>query len=67
MVRLLEGAPPVLDLLAENPFPDAPPRYLRATTWDYRFSTQAERAATGAWWVREHPRPYTPVLARREP
>jgi hypothetical protein len=67
MVRLLEGSPPVQDLLAGNPFPDAPPRYLRATTWDYRFCTQAERAATGDWWVRGNPRPYTPVLARREP
>ena len=66
MARLLEGAPPVLDLLADNPFPDDPPRYIRATAWDYRFSTPTERAVTGAWWVRESPRAYTPVLVRRE-
>ena len=28
--RLLEGSPEVLALLRENPFPDRPPRYLRA-------------------------------------
>lgn len=67
MARLLEGSPPVLDLLAENPFPDEPPRYIRATVWDYRFSTPAERTATGAWWVRQNPRPYTPVLAKHAP
>ena len=27
--RLLEGSPPVLALLRENPFPDRPPRYVR--------------------------------------
>ena len=51
--RLLHNAPPVTALLADNPFADAPPRYLRLTAWRYRFTTPRERAAGGHWWRRE--------------
>ena len=51
--RLLEGTPEVLTLLGENPFPGAPPRYVRLVYYRYRFSTPTERATTGAWWQRE--------------
>jgi len=60
--RLLEGVPPVLALLRTNPFPTAPPRYLRATLYDYHFTTPDERRATGAWWTRRPLRPYIPTL-----
>lgn len=63
MVRLLEGSPPVLALLADNPFPDRPPRFVRARLEDYRFTTPAERAATGAWWVRKPLGTYLPALS----
>ncbi len=59
--RLLEGSPPVLALLAEVPF-ETPPRFLRATYSAYRFTTPAERRASGNWWTRGDPRPFTPVL-----
>ncbi|GIW41790.1 MAG: hypothetical protein KatS3mg076_2367 [Candidatus Binatia bacterium] len=62
-LRVLQGSRPVLGLLAENPFPDRPPRYLRATLYDYRFTTWDERRRTGAWWHRKRLRAYTPVLA----
>ncbi len=62
--RLLEGAPSVTRLLAKNPFPNAPPRYLRATVYEYRFTSRAERRATGAWWKREQKGLYLPVLSR---
>ncbi|RME32400.1 MAG: lipase maturation factor family protein [Gammaproteobacteria bacterium] len=52
LARLRTGSQPVLGLLEHNPFPDRPPRFLRVTAWDYRFTTPAERARTGAWWVR---------------
>ena len=65
--RLQEGSPEVLGLLEHNPFPDAPPRYLRATVYDYRFTDSAERNSTGAWWRREYVGPYGPLLERREP
>jgi hypothetical protein len=48
--RLLEGRPEVLALLAENPFPEAPPRYVRAEVDDYRFTDRRTRRATGRWW-----------------
>ena len=63
LYRLLEGAPPVLALLAENPFPDAPPAWVRVTRYRYRFTTPAERAASGDCWVREPLGPYVPPLS----
>jgi hypothetical protein len=51
--RLLQGSPSVLKLLARNPFPNGPPRYIRALLYDYHFTTFAERRATGNWWRRE--------------
>ena len=38
MVRLLEGSPFVLDLLANNPFPETPPKYIQAVVYDYWFT-----------------------------
>jgi hypothetical protein len=51
----------VLALLAEDPFAGEPPRFLRSTVWDYRFSTPMERAR-GIWWQRDGPRQYVPVV-----
>jgi len=62
--RLLEGRAEVTRLLARNPFPNAPPRYLRAVVYEYRFTSAAERRATGAWWHREPQGLYLPVLSR---
>lgn len=53
MYRLLQGKPEVLWLLLKNPFPEAPPRYIRATLYEYRFTDFAEKKAEGAWWRRE--------------
>jgi hypothetical protein len=50
--RLRAGTPEVLALLARNPFPIAPPRFIRLVEYDYRFSTAAEWQRTHAWWVR---------------
>ena len=61
MQRLLEGEPTVLALLGTNPFPDHPPRLVRATRWSYRFSTPEERAATGRVWERTRIGPYAPA------
>jgi hypothetical protein len=59
-LRLLQGSAAVLGLLEHNPFPHAPPRYLRATLWDYRFTRWG--SGNDAWWTRKELRPYTPVL-----
>jgi hypothetical protein len=60
--RLSEGIPEVVRLLGSNPFPDAPPRYVRAVVWDYRFAEPAVHEATGAWWVREELGLYCPPI-----
>jgi hypothetical protein len=61
--RLLQGEPGVLRLLAHNPFPDQPPRAIRATLVDYRFTGRATRRDTGAWWRTERLGPYHPVMS----
>jgi len=50
---LLDGSPEVLSLLDSNPFPAAPPRYVRLVSYRYRFTTSADRSRSGAWWSRE--------------
>jgi hypothetical protein len=54
VVKLLEGDRDTTALLQVNPFPVAPPRWIRATYYAYRFTTPAERRATGQWWHREY-------------
>jgi len=53
LVKLLEGDRAVLSLLSVNPFPDRPPRYVRALYYRYRFTSPDERRRTGRWWERE--------------
>jgi predicted DCC family thiol-disulfide oxidoreductase YuxK len=64
--RLLQGSPEVLALLAKNPFPGQPPRFIRAEFYDYHFTDVAERRATGAWWKREFAGEYLPPVSLRE-
>jgi predicted DCC family thiol-disulfide oxidoreductase YuxK len=64
--RLLQGSPEVLKLLANNPFPDHPPRFIRAELYNYRFTTIAERSATGAWWQRTLTGEYMPPVSLRQ-
>jgi len=62
--RLLAGAPDVLALFAGNPFPQHPPKQVRAMIWQYWFTSLAEKRATGMWWRREIIGLYAPVLER---
>lgn len=52
MQRLLDGSPEVVALLANNPFPDAPPRYVRAWLYIFHFTDVATLRAEGTWWQR---------------
>jgi len=63
--RVLEGSPQVLALLEKNPFPNHPPHYVRAVTYEYRFSTWEEHRKTGAWWHREPHGQYLPPVGFR--
>ena len=56
--RLLHNDPATLSLLRTNPFPDAPPRFVRAQLFRYRFTTPEEKRRTGAVWVREYVVPW---------
>jgi predicted DCC family thiol-disulfide oxidoreductase YuxK len=65
LARLLQGSSPVVALLKGNPFPDSPPRYIRARLFQYHFTNPAEKRETGAWWKRDGEEPYCPVLSLR--
>ena len=64
--RLLENDPDVLALFRSNPFPQAPPRFLKAVLWQYWFTSMDEKLRTGNWCRRELIGLYAPVLARAE-
>ena len=61
--RLLRGTPEVTALLAHNPFPETPPRYIRARLYEYRFTNSTEHRATGDWWKREEAGEYLPAIS----
>ena len=62
---IAEGRRPALQLFADNPFSQQPPRWLRLRLQEYRFSTAAERARTGHWWVSRPPVSYLKARLRR--
>jgi hypothetical protein len=64
--RLLVSSPAVLSLFQRNPFPKAPPRYVRAVLWQYWFTATDEKQRTGNWWRREYVGLYAPELTLTE-
>lgn len=52
LTRLLRNDPTTLSLLQHNPFPESPPRYVRAQLYTYRFTSIAEWRRDHAWWHR---------------
>ncbi len=62
---LLVSDPAVLSLFAANPFPGAPPQYVRAVLWQYWFTDLATRRSQGLWWRRELLGLYAPMLTRQ--
>jgi hypothetical protein len=64
VMRLFEAQPDVLALLERDPFAGKPPRYLRAQLDNYRFTTFAEKHATGDWWRSEPRGIYFPEISR---
>ena len=61
--QLLTNSPPVAALLARNPFPQAPPKFIRALLYQYHFTDPAARRATGQWWRRDYLGVYAPPLS----
>jgi hypothetical protein len=67
VAKLLENDRPVLSLLRKNPFPNQPPRYVRALLYEYHFTTPEERKRTGAWWTRSLTGSYFPTVSLDTP
>jgi len=63
LVKLLQGDRAILGLIRTNPFPDAPPRWVRARFYEYRFTTPEERRMTGRWWNRQLVDEYMPAVS----
>ncbi|MGQ4601104.1 lipase maturation factor family protein [Nocardia sp. R6R-6] len=62
LARLLENDRATMRLLRHNPFPESPPRYVRAQLYEYRFTTPRELVRTRAWWHRTLVSPYLPPV-----
>jgi lipase maturation factor 1 len=60
--RLLLSDNDVLALFRHNPFPQSPPRYVRAVLWQYWFTSMDDKRSTGDWWRRESLGLYAPEL-----
>jgi lipase maturation factor 1 len=58
--RLLQGSPEILDLLASNPFPSAPPRFVHAVMYEYHFTRHGDNPAL--WWKRDYKGLYCPAV-----
>jgi hypothetical protein len=48
--KLLRGEPSIAPLLARDPFPDRPPRFIRARLYRYELTTCRDKGR--AWWKR---------------
>lgn len=59
MIKLLQGEPAVLRLLQYNPFPKAPPKYIRASLYLYEFTSFGEKG----WWKRQQRGLYFPPVS----
>lgn len=62
--KLLRGEPEIKTLLARDPFPDAPPRYLRATLYRYELLRLGEGPG---WWRRTPVGEYLKPLSLSDP
>jgi hypothetical protein len=60
--RLMLGSDDVEALFEVNPFPDEPPRAIRASLYRYTFTTPEERAESGEWWDRKYLGLYLPSV-----
>jgi hypothetical protein len=62
MIRLLQGEHAVLRLFRYNPFPNAPPRFIRARLYLYHFTHFGQ----AGWWTREERAMYFPPVGLKQ-
>ena len=63
--QLLTGEPSAKHLLAVDPFPAAPPRWIRGVLYRYQFAPLGNR--DGAWWTRRRVRVVLRPLTKEDP
>jgi hypothetical protein len=63
--KLLHGDSGVLSLLATNPFPGDPPRFVRASLYRYRFAPPGN--PEGVWWERTLVGGWLPPVSADDP
>ncbi|HWK02024.1 MAG TPA: lipase maturation factor family protein [Puia sp.] len=63
--KLLHNDPGAVSLLAGNPFPDRPPRYIRAVLYRYTFAKPGN--PDGRWWNRERVGLWLPAMSADDP
>jgi hypothetical protein len=63
--KLLRNDPGALSLFEENPFPQKPPRYIRAVLYRYAFARPGN--PEGNWWKREELGLWLPPLSADDP
>jgi hypothetical protein len=62
--KLLHNDAGTLSLLASNPFPNSPPRHIRAELYRYQFAPR--RDGNSAWWTRTQVGSWLPALSVRD-
>jgi predicted DCC family thiol-disulfide oxidoreductase YuxK len=65
MVGLLRGSKPVNALFEQTPYSGALPKLLRASIYEYRFTSWSERQKSGDYWKRDYKGLYFPVVGLR--
>jgi hypothetical protein len=63
--KLLHNDPATLGLFAGNPFPDHPPRWIRATLYLYHFAPLDN--PEHVYWLRDHPQTWLPAYSVDSP
>ena len=61
--RLLINDRAMLSLMGPNPFRDAPPVFIRALFYRYRYTTPEQKRETGNWWTRQLLGTYLPPMS----
>ena len=65
VAKLLAGESGILGLLSRNPFPEKPPRFVRAELYEYSFTKPGDRS--GNWWRRSYLGPYLRPFSLDDP
>ncbi|MEX2305707.1 MAG: lipase maturation factor family protein [Waddliaceae bacterium] len=66
IVKLLQGSKQVLALFKSNPFPDNPPKFIRAKIDAYSFADSKKHRETKQWWVKKEGGFYFATVALKE-